>query len=241
MTRGDKLENRAFYNTQRDDDRDRFESRPGKIRSLEVIVPWIVARLRPGDRVLDVGGGSGSYASQIVRALPVTVVGLDIAEAMIRQRREDPLLPANVVGDMEALPFADDSFDALLYIASLHHLPDPLPALREAQRVLRAGGQLFTYDPNSFRARRAGSLPVEGDPHEFRVWVPWLAGQMRRAGFEIDELSGRRVAWRLLAPVVRSPSLRTFRAVESLDRVLRLVPGAEWLGEIGMVHARKAA
>jgi SAM-dependent methyltransferase len=241
MERLDKASNKDFYNSQHPADRERFESRPGKIRSLEIVVPWIVSHLRPGDRVLDVGGGSGAYASQIVRSLPVTVVGLDLAEGMIRQRREDPLLRQNVVGDMESLPFAAESFDALMFIASLHHLPDPRRALAEAWRVLRPGGQLFSYDPNSLRARRTGSLPVDGDPHEFRVWVPWLAGQMRAAGFTVEDVSGRRVAWRVLGGVVKSPSLRAFRAVESIDRLLCLLPGVGLLGEIGMVHARKAA
>ena len=111
--------------------------------------------LRPGDTLLDVAGGSGTYASAIVRTLPVSVVGVDISESMVRQRFEDPLLEHNVVGDMEALPFRDGSFDAVMFVAALHHVPQPLRALEEARRVLRPGGRLFAFEPSSFRFRHA--------------------------------------------------------------------------------------
>ena len=78
----------------------------------------------------------------------------------MRQRLDDELLPFNVVGDMEALPFPDGAFDAALALACLHHIPDPAPALDEAFRVLRPGGRLFSLDPNSLRARREGAVPV---------------------------------------------------------------------------------
>ena len=79
--------------------------------------------------MLDIAGGSGVYASRLVREASVTVVGVDIAEAVVRQRLDDELLPFNVVGDMEALPFPDGAFDAALALACLHHIPDPAPAL----------------------------------------------------------------------------------------------------------------
>src|SRR5689334_5547450 len=107
MERVDKDENRAFYDTRREHDRHRFEEHPSKVFLGEVLVPWVVSALPDGARLLDIAGGSGWYASQIVRTSGVTVVGLDISQSMIEQRSEDPLLAENVVGDMEALPFDD--------------------------------------------------------------------------------------------------------------------------------------
>src|SRR5262249_59054934 len=112
---------------QRLPDRQRFGVLPDKIHALELVVPWIAPHLSAGDRVLDIAGGSGVYASRLVREASVTVVGLDIAEAVVRQRLDDEQLRWNVVGDMEALPFADESFDAAMAIACLHHIPDPAP------------------------------------------------------------------------------------------------------------------
>jgi ubiquinone/menaquinone biosynthesis C-methylase UbiE len=49
----------------------------------------------------------------------------------------------------QALPFADDSFDATVFRASLHHVPGEhmLQALREARRVTRPGGEIFVFEP----------------------------------------------------------------------------------------------
>jgi len=71
------------------------------------------------------------------------------------------------------------------------------------------------------------------------VSVRWLADQMRRAGFEIEETRGRGLTMRAVAKVVRSPSLRLYHAGDAVDRMLRVVPGLESLSELGMVRARK--
>jgi hypothetical protein len=73
------------------------------------------------------------------------------------------------------------------------------------------------------------------------VSVRWLAGQMRRAGFEIEEIRCRGLTMRAVAKVVREPSLRLYHAGDAVDRVLRVVPGLESLSEQGMIRARKPA
>lgn len=241
MDRLDKATNRAFYNEEREDERGRFAAEPSKRHTAELLVPWVVAHLAPGDVLVDVAGGAGTYASQIVRAADVEVVGLDISESMVEQRALDPKLTENVVGDMEALPFADESFDAALFAACLHHVPDPVPSLREAWRVLRPGGRVFAFEPSSIRARKAGTLPIEGADHEFRMSGSGLARRMAEAGFEVEEVLGRRISVRLVRRLTRSPSLRLLHAADAVDRVLRLVPRAEQLGEVAMVRARKPA
>src|SRR5580765_2838201 len=110
MERLDKDSNRSFYDTEREHDRGRFSTEPSKVHTARLLVPWIVSRLERHDRVLDIAGGSGSYASQITRAAAVSVVGVDISESMVRQRAEDPLLTENTVGDMEELPFDNETF-----------------------------------------------------------------------------------------------------------------------------------
>jgi ubiquinone/menaquinone biosynthesis C-methylase UbiE len=239
VNRPEKDVNRSFYNEQRLDERLRYSEEPSKVNAADILVPWVVSHLRPSDQVIDIAGGAGTYASQIVRAAPVTVVGLDISESMVAQRGEDPLLTTNVVGDMETLPFKAETFDAALFAACLHHVPDPLPALREAWRVLRPGGQVFAFEPSSVRARRVGSAPIQGHELEFRMSGNWLADRMRAAGFDVEEMSGRRIAIRALRRIIRAPSLRMFRSADQIDRVLRIVPRLEQLSEIVMLRARK--
>jgi SAM-dependent methyltransferase len=240
MERLDKESNRSFYDSEREHDRGRFSTEPSKMHTAQLLVPWILSGLRSGDRVLDIAGGSGSYASQIIRAAAVSVVGVDLSASMVRQRGEDPLLTENIVGDMEALPFDDETFDVAMIVAALHHVPDPVPALREARRVLRPQGQLFVFEPCSLRNWRGRPRPVGGHSHEFAISSSWLIKQIRSAGLDIEEVRGRNLAIRAIQPFVGAPSLSLYRAADRIDRIIGVIPGVARLGKIAMVRARRS-
>jgi SAM-dependent methyltransferase len=239
MRRIDKDANRAFYDSELPAERSRFQVDPSKLHTAGLLVPWVLAALNPGDRVLDVAGGAGSYASEIVRRADVSVVGIDISEAMVRQRREDNLLSVNAVADMEALPFEADTFDAAMVVAALHHVPDPIPALREILRVLRPGGTLLAYEPCSITARRVGRKGVPGMSHEFAVSRPWLLAQFHDAGFAIQKVRGANLVIRAVSPLTGPPSLRVYRAADAVDRFACLVPGLAGFGKVAMIRASK--
>jgi demethylmenaquinone methyltransferase/2-methoxy-6-polyprenyl-1,4-benzoquinol methylase len=97
--------------------------------------------VRPGDRVLDAACGTGDLAVLAARA-GGRVTGLDFSSAMLaRARRKAPELEW-VQGDLLALPFADDSFDAATIGFGVRNVADLAGALSELRRVLRPGGRL---------------------------------------------------------------------------------------------------
>jgi demethylmenaquinone methyltransferase/2-methoxy-6-polyprenyl-1,4-benzoquinol methylase len=99
------------------------------------------AVVRPGDRVLDVCCGTGDLALAAAEA-GGKVTGLDFSEAMlVRARRKEPALEW-VSGDALALPFADDSFEAVTIGFGLRNLADAEHGLAELRRVLSPGGRV---------------------------------------------------------------------------------------------------
>ncbi|MGH2584630.1 MAG: class I SAM-dependent methyltransferase [Dehalococcoidia bacterium] len=88
-------------------------------------------------RVLDVGCGDGRLVSRL--GSDVTWIGVDASRT---QLDANPYRPV-VLADMRALPFRDETFDAVTHLWCLYHIEDPSVAIREAQRVLRAGGRYY--------------------------------------------------------------------------------------------------
>ena len=101
--------------------------------------------------ILDVGCGTGVFASGIRAALPqASVWGVDLVAAMLAQGRRrwqsDPDHVVAVQGDSERLPFPARSFDVVTCANSFHHYPHQKMAVAEMHRVLKPGGRLLLVD-----------------------------------------------------------------------------------------------
>jgi SAM-dependent methyltransferase len=144
--------------------------------------------LGPGDRLLDVGCGTGA-AVRTAAALVDRAVGVDVSPGMIGRARSWPDLPSNVeflVGEAGRLPVDDGGFTALLCTNSFHHYPDPEAALVEMARALAPGGRLMIGDgcADSRAARVADVFLRKFERSHVRLYrSAELGGMIQRAGF----------------------------------------------------------
>jgi arsenite methyltransferase len=108
-----------------------------------------LAGVAPGARVVDVACGSGASALLLARELGCVMVGVDLGARAIEQARRATRAGARasfLLGDAEALPLPDTSFDVALSECSLCTFPDKPRAIAEMARVVRAGGCIAIAD-----------------------------------------------------------------------------------------------
>ena len=113
-----------------------------------------LARVRPGERALDVCCGTGDIAQALAKC-GADVVGLDFSEPMLRIANEKSKVqspkskvrtPEFLRGDAQQIPFADNSFEIVTIGYGLRNLASWETGLRELQRVTKPGGRLLVLD-----------------------------------------------------------------------------------------------
>jgi len=141
-----------------------------------------VLRPEPGERVLEIGVGTGYYSLDLAEwvgpegTLELFDIQQEFLDHVGRRAAERGL--ANLVhtqGDATALPYPDDSIDAVVLTTVLGEIPDPVAALREIARVLKPSGRLIVGE-------------LFGDPH-FTTQSA-LRRQSAEAGLAWQEHSG---------------------------------------------------
>jgi ubiquinone/menaquinone biosynthesis C-methylase UbiE len=102
--------------------------------------------IKPGDTILDVGGGTGILLPLLYNAAGDRgkIVSLDIAEEMLKQARDNgyPNSIHYIHADVAAIPLSAEAFDLVICYSCFPHFPDKLKALAEMTRVLRNRGRL---------------------------------------------------------------------------------------------------
>jgi len=198
-----------------------FESVAGKYDLMNDLMSMGVHRLwkqftlsqtglRPGQRALDVAGGTGDLASGMAKQVgdDGLVILTDINAAMLSRGR-DRMVDAGVVRNLrcslanaECLPFKDQSFDCVTIAFGLRNVTDKNAALRSMLRVLKPGGQLMVLE---FSKPAAPGLKPIYDAYSFNV-LPWLGKVIAQ-----DEASYRYLA----------ESIRRFPDQETLKTMMQ--------------------
>ena len=170
------------------------------------------AVVRPADRVLDVCCGTGDLALAAAEA-GGRVTGIDFSAPMLERARRKSSDVDWVEGDALALPFADDSFDAVTIGFGLRNLPDVERGLAELGRVLRPEGRLAILEitrPRGllvpfYRFWFDGVIPLAGKVLPGGSAYSYLPASVRRfPGPEglaklLDEAGFAELRWRLFA------------------------------------------
>ncbi len=215
-------------------------------------------RIEPGT-IVDLGAGTGVLTRRLARRYPrARVHALDIAPAMLLQARRR-LAPWRrwrgrqgfVVGDIEALPFADGSCDLVVSNLALQWCGDPDRCFSEIRRVLRPGGLLLftTCGPDTLRELRACWERVDGRAHvNGFLDMHDLGDAMLRAGFADPVMDREDFVLTYRDPWELMRELRAIGASNSLADAPRGLTGRarleavarhyeDWRGDDGLLPA----
>jgi ubiquinone/menaquinone biosynthesis C-methylase UbiE len=177
--------------------------------------------LRPGERVLDLGCGSGWATRMLARLVAGgpegfgQVVGLDVSDEMVRQARAESSDFDNILyvwGSAQQIPWEENFFDKVLSVESFYYYADQERALHELFRVMAPRGRLFIlinlYKDNPYSLQWVDKLAVPVQVKSAAEYVEML----KRHAFE-------KVEWRQIPDDTPTPDdykTKSFRSLEDL-------------------------
>ncbi|MFA5022039.1 MAG: class I SAM-dependent methyltransferase [Patescibacteria group bacterium] len=167
-------------------------------------LPDLKKYVKSGDKVLDLGCGNGKLRL-LFKDVKIDYIGVDNSDDQINfaQNRNDFKIESQqfLKAEVFNLPFADNSFEVVFFIAVLHHLPSKqlrLQALQEIKRVLKPGGVLVMANWNRYQKKflplifHYTFLKIIGKSElDFKdIYLPWMKGKVYRYyhAFTLGEL-----------------------------------------------------
>jgi len=202
-----------------------------------------------GLRLLDVGCGTGHHMASL-RERGFEVAGIDGSGEMLDQARANNPGSDIRMADVEALPFADQSFDLVLCVEVLRYLPNSSRCISELARVLKPGGVcLATAAPilnlnGYWLVNRAANLVRIGDLvrlKQFFTSSRRLRSQFLGAGFKMPSIRGvyfGPINW--IERLVPNTLPRLLKAWEQVDKTIADAPLVKEFSNMFLVHGVKA-
>jgi ubiquinone/menaquinone biosynthesis C-methylase UbiE len=179
---------------------DRLWARFAKVYDISMaLLPGWGGRLKKaiphirGERVLEVSFGTGYLMSHYGKNCG-EIVGLDQSESMRRQAAERlaarGVKATLLLGDAQAMPFADASFDCLVNTDAFSLYADREKAMREFFRVLKPGGRMVLMEINPPKEGDAGTAMGLWLTRSLKMpMIPDLAGIITRTGFQLEDIN----------------------------------------------------
>jgi len=192
---------------------------------LGFLRPW----LRPGDTVLEIGAGDGTFAEALA-GRSRHAYALDVS-AGVFDGRETPANFDFLVSDGVSIPLADGAVDLAFSNQLFEHLhPDDVqPHLREVRRVLRPGGRYVVLTPTRLSGPHDVSGYFDDEPRGFHLreyTCGELAAELRAAGFRRVQALLKLKRWLLRYPVGTTAALERVLESQPRDRQRRLASRA---------------
>lgn len=167
-----------------------YEQRMGRWSRVvgDAFLDWLA--VPTGLRWLDVGCGNGAFTEVLIaRCAPAAVDAVDPSEGQLSYARTRPgtELAEFRVGDAQALPYPDQSFDAVTMALAISFIPDPIKAVTEMLRVVKPGGWVAAY----MWDLPGGGIPIEPMYRALKT----LGITIAIPGIEVSRRDNMRTVW----------------------------------------------
>jgi 2-polyprenyl-6-hydroxyphenyl methylase/3-demethylubiquinone-9 3-methyltransferase len=172
--------------------------------------PWIMSRLKPKSRVVDLGCGAG-FLTNALAAAGHSVTGIDLSKSSLDvAQKYDPTNSVTYIeADATSTPLPSHSFDVVCAMDLLEHVTEPQKVAREAARLLKPGGLFFFHTFN--RTFLSWLLVIKGvdwfvknapkNMHVYHLFIKpeELAAWCTASSMEVQEMKGVGLSWNRLA------------------------------------------
>lgn len=168
-----------------------------KTSVLRHFVPVVSHFISSGDRCLDLGCGPGGFLT-LIAPLCGSITGVDVVPSFVDEcrtiiKKHDIVNATAVLLQEDLLPFADEYFDMVIMVDTIHHLEHREKTMDEVTRVLKRGGLLLIFEPNKLNPLLALMCALDKNEHGLLRLGTFAAYRKllgRRFVIEVEQYSG---------------------------------------------------